>query len=144
MAFGVFDSACQLKSTTLPPKSLIVTAGTSSLKKASTWAVVGPASDQFGQGGISWITGTATWMYIAATQHILGIQPTLDGLAISPHLPAAMNSVRVRRRFRGCMYDIQIDNAGRDQVHLEVNGTDCDSTVVPAQDAAECTVRCTC
>jgi len=107
-------------------------------------AVVGPPSDLFGRGGISWITGTATWMYIAATQYILGIKPTLDGLLIRPSLPAAMKTVRVQRRFRGCMYDIQIDNAGRDGVHLEVNGKEIDSVTVPVQNSQSCLVRCFC
>ena len=107
-------------------------------------AVIGPTSDLFGRGGISWITGTATWMYVAATQYILGIKPTLDGLSIRPCLPAAMKSVRVRRRFRGCAYHIEIDNASRDAVRLEVDGRETDSTVVPARAGAACTVRCFC
>lgn len=64
--------------------------------------VVGPAQDaDFGRGGISWLTGTASWMYIAATQHILGLRPTLDGLEVKPCLPSHWSDVRVRRRFRG-------------------------------------------
>ena len=71
--------------------------------------VVGPAQGKdFGRGGISWLTGTASWMYIAATQYILGIQPTLNGLQIRPCLPAHWKNVHVKRRFRGQDYQIEI------------------------------------
>jgi cellobiose phosphorylase len=64
--------------------------------------VIGPAQGKdFGRGGISWLTGTASWMYIAATQYILGIKPTLGGLHVTPCLPAHWRRVRVTRRFRG-------------------------------------------
>lgn len=64
--------------------------------------VVGPAqAADFGRGGISWLTGTASWMYIAATQYILGLRPTPDGLEVKPCLPSHWRDVRVTRRFRG-------------------------------------------
>ena len=107
-------------------------------------AVVGPASAAFGQGGISWITGTAPWMYIAATQYILGVKPTLDGLRVRPCLPSSMKSVRVRRRFRGCLYDLHIDNARRAEVRLEVNGKALPSDVIGPQRGPDCEVHCFC
>ena len=76
--------------------------------------IIGPAQTQdFGRGGISWLTGTASWMYIAATQYILGIQPTLDGLRIRPCLPAQWSNVRVQRRFRGREYAIELGKTSR-------------------------------
>lgn len=64
--------------------------------------VIGPAQgNDFGRGGISWLTGTASWMYVAATQYILGIKPTLTGLQVNPCLPPQWRRVRVARRFRG-------------------------------------------
>ncbi len=107
-------------------------------------AVVGPIHKLFGEGGISWQTGTASWMYHAATQYILGIRPTLDGLMVTPCLPSHLKSVRLRRRFRGCEYDIQIDNAMRGKIELEVNGRAIDGKVVPVQTASKCSVRCRC
>ncbi len=80
--------------------------------------VVGPAQQQdFGRGGISWLTGTASWMYIAATQYILGIRPALEGLQVTPCLPAQWEGVRVARRFRGRTYDLELGRTCR------VNGT---------------------
>jgi len=77
-----------------------------------TSSVIGPAQEsRFGTAGISWLTGTASWAYIAATQHILGIQPTLEGLRVNPCLPSHWNTVSVSRRFRGQTHRIEIDNA---------------------------------
>lgn len=66
-------------------------------------------SDEHPQCGLarnSWLSGTAAWMYIAATQHILGIQPTFDGLKIEPHLPPHWDKATVIRKFRGATYHI--------------------------------------
>lgn len=107
-------------------------------------SIVGPVSDRFGEGGISWLTGTASWMHIAATHHLLGIRPTIDGLVVSPCLPQSLPRVRVRRRFRGCTYDIEIENEGRGVPELEVAGRPVESGTVPVQQKAECQVRCRC
>ncbi len=108
-------------------------------------SVNGPhAGKLFGQGGINWITGTATWMYNAVSQYILGVKPTLDGLSVKPCLPSHLNKVRIARRFRGCMYDIQVDNAARGAWQLEVNGKAIDGTVIPLQKSDTCSVRVRC
>lgn len=74
-----------------------------------TSTVIGPAQGKdFGRAGISWLTGTASWAYIAATQYILGIRPTLDGLKVQPCLPAHWKTVSVKRRFRGKEHEIQL------------------------------------
>ena len=74
--------------------------------------IFGPESDKFGLANVSWLTGTAAWMYIAITQHILGIKPTWEGLAIKPCLPSEWKTVTVKRTFRGCVYTIEIENQG--------------------------------
>ena len=77
-----------------------------------TSSVTGPAQEsRFGSAGISWLTGTASWAYIAATQHILGIQPTLEGLRVTPCLPSHWKRVQVNRLFRGKTHRIEMDNA---------------------------------
>jgi len=104
--------------------------------------IVGPAAKLFGRGGISWLSGTASWMYIAATHYLLGVRPTYDGLAVQPCLPSSMKTVRVRRRFRGCLYSIEIDNANRGTIELEVNGRPIEGNIVAPQPASECNIRC--
>ena len=70
--------------------------------------IFGPESDKFGLANVSWLTGTASWMYIAATQYMLGIKPKWDGLEINPCLAKEMLPAKVTRIFRGCRYDITI------------------------------------
>ena len=79
-------------------------------------------SDRFSEDGISWLTGTVNWMYVAVAQYILGIRPTLDGLEVRPCLPKALKTVHIRRRFRGCLYEIELDNARRRSSKLTADG----------------------
>ncbi|MBN1661241.1 MAG: glycosyl transferase, partial [Anaerolineae bacterium] len=72
--------------------------------------VLGDEHPQFGLARNSWLTGTASWAYQAATQYILGLRPRHDGLEIDPCLPAAWDGFRVTRRFRGALYEIEVEN----------------------------------
>ncbi len=66
--------------------------------------IFGPESDKFGLANVSWLTGTAAWMYIAATQYILGIRPTWNGIEVKPCLPSGWSNIKVQRKFRGKSY----------------------------------------
>jgi cellobiose phosphorylase len=108
--------------------------------------ICGPEHPQFGRGRNSWLTGTAAWTYVAATQHILGIRPTYTGLQIAPCIPAAWEGFSARRAFRGVMYHITVQRAGPgDSVSLEVDGRPIAGHVVPfpATGQSEVTVRAT-
>lgn len=70
--------------------------------------IFGPESDKFGLANVSWLTGTAAWMYLAVTQYMLGIRPQWEGLRIEPCLPEEMLPARVTRVFRDCTYHITI------------------------------------
>ena len=107
-------------------------------------SVVGPASERFGEGGISWLTGTASWLYVAATQYLLGVRPTLDGLCLAPCLPRDLPRVQVERRFRGCVYRIEFLNEGRAAPLVELNGKPLAGTLIPPQRTPVCRVRCRC
>ena len=72
--------------------------------------IFGPESDKFGLANVSWLTGTAAWMYIAATQYILGVRAQWDGLLIEPCMPKEWKDVKITREFRGCVYNITIKN----------------------------------
>ena len=70
--------------------------------------IFGPESDKFGLANVSWLTGTAAWMYIAVTQYMLGIRATWEGLEIDPCLPKEMLPAKITRVFRGKEYHITI------------------------------------
>jgi len=63
-----------------------------------------------GEGKNSWLTGTAAWSFVVASQYILGIRPDFDGLRIDPCIPKKWKGFSVTRKFRGVTYTIEIKN----------------------------------
>jgi len=68
---------------------------------------------QPGRGRNPWVTGSATWTWLAATEYILGIRPEHRGLRIDPCIPASWKGFSARRRFRGGMYHVEVRNPRR-------------------------------
>ncbi len=92
--------------------------------------VAGPEAVVPGEGKNSWLTGTAAWTFVDVSQYLLGVRPTLEGLAIEPHLPAEFTDVKVTRVFRGVTHHIVMKRTGERSV--TVNGTKLNGNVVPA------------
>jgi cellobiose phosphorylase len=63
-----------------------------------------------GEGKNSWLTGTAAWSFVVASQYILGIRPDFDGLRIDPCIPKKWKGFTVTRKFRGVTYTIEVKN----------------------------------
>jgi N,N'-diacetylchitobiose phosphorylase len=94
----------------------------------------GKYSPRFGASRLPWLSGSATWSFFAATQHILGIQPHYDGLAIDPCIPANWKGFSVERRFRGKQFSIKVENpAGVEKgiKKLIVNGEEFSGNLIP-------------
>ncbi|MEO8167654.1 MAG: glycosyl hydrolase family 65 protein, partial [bacterium] len=72
--------------------------------------IEGPDSAFFGRGGWTWYTGSAAWLFKVGLEWILGIRGTIDGLMIDPCIPAAWNRYKVKRTFRGAVYNIEVKN----------------------------------
>jgi len=72
--------------------------------------ILGDEHPQFGLGRNSWLSGTASWAYLAATQHILGVRPDYAGLVVDPCIPRSWESFEVCRRFRCAFYSVQVYN----------------------------------
>ncbi len=64
----------------------------------------------FGLARNSWLSGTASWSYQAATQWILGIRPEYNGLRIDPCIPSTWKGFSATRKFRGSMMRITVHN----------------------------------
>src|SRR5690606_34915027 len=90
-------------------------------------------SGLFGASRLPWLSGTASWSYFAATQHILGIQPDYEGLRVAPCLPQCWPQVKVRRQFRDCEFSITIINGknGTEVKSLTVNGETLTGNLIP-------------
>ena len=63
-----------------------------------------------GEGKNSWLTGTAAWSFVTASQSILGVQPDFTGLRIDPCIPKKWKGFTVQRKFRGVTYLIEVKN----------------------------------
>lgn len=72
--------------------------------------IAGPDHKDFGQAKNSWLTGTAAWNFVAASQYILGVRPEHDGLVVDPCIPRKWKGYTVSRIFRGARYDITVKN----------------------------------
>ena len=75
--------------------------------------MLGDEHPQFGLARNGWLTGTASWTYQAGMQYILGVRPTYTGLQLDPCIPATWDGFRVRRAFRGAIYEIEVRNPQR-------------------------------
>jgi cellobiose phosphorylase len=96
--------------------------------------ILGDEHPQFGLGRNSWLSGTASWTYQAATQYILGIRAEYAGLRIDPCIPAAWDGFTARRTFRGATYAITVHNphhACRGVASLIVDGTPIPGCIAP-------------
>jgi cellobiose phosphorylase len=95
--------------------------------------IAGKDAPTHGEAKNSWLTGTAAWNYVAVTQHILGLQPTLDGLKIAPVIPPEWTGFTAQRKFCGVTYDITVKRAGPgNHVKLVVDGKAVDGQIVAA------------
>lgn len=76
-----------------------------------------------GEAKNSWLTGTAAWNYVAITQYILGVRAGYSGLVVKPCLPRDFKRLKVSRKFRGCLYEIEMRRCAKaEKPGLAVNG----------------------
>jgi cellobiose phosphorylase len=95
--------------------------------------IAGRDAPTHGEAKNSWLTGSAAWNYVAITQWILGIRPTLDGLQIAPVIPSTWQGFHAARIYRGVRYDIHVTRKGPgNHVSLVVDGVPQPGTTVPS------------
>jgi cellobiose phosphorylase len=95
--------------------------------------ILGNEHAQFGLGRNSWLSGTASWCYQAATQWILGIRPEYEGLRIDPCIPCAWEGFSVTRQFRGKKIYIYVQNpqhSSKGIKRMTINGQEVAGNVV--------------
>jgi cellobiose phosphorylase len=97
--------------------------------------VAGPDHPDFGEGKNSWLTGSASWNFVAAAEYILGIRPDYDGLRIDPCLPPGWKGFEATRVWRGATYNIKVHNpehVSRGVKSLRVDGDNLEGNLIPA------------
>jgi len=108
--------------------------------------ILGDEHKQFGMGRNAWLSGTASWTYVAGTQHILGIRPSIDGLVVDPCIPASWPEFSVTRTFRGATYKIHVNNAAgksKGVSKLTFDGEPLDGNVLPVKTSGTYIVKVT-
>ena len=65
---------------------------------------------RIGQGGWSWYTGSAAWMYRAWVEEVLGLQVRGDRMRLHPVIPAAWPGFTIRYRHGETVYAIEVEN----------------------------------
>ena len=96
--------------------------------------IAGRDSATPGEAKNSWLTGTAAWTLVAATQGILGIRPGYSALNVDPCIPRDWPGFRVVREFRGATYDITITNPrghSKGILSLNVDGKTITGSAIP-------------
>ena len=96
--------------------------------------VAGPYHPLHGRAGRAWMTGTATWALVAASQYILGLRPDYDGLRIDPCLPSDWDGYKATRIYRGATYEVQVvnpDHVSKGVKEVRVNGKPIESNLLP-------------
>lgn len=72
--------------------------------------IMGKAHSAFGRARHPFMTGTGGWAYFSATRYILGVRPQFDELVIDPCIPSKWDGFKVRRRWRGATFNIEVKN----------------------------------
>jgi len=88
----------------------------------------------FGRARNSWLTGTASWAFVAVSQYILGVRAGYDGLVVDPCIPTWWDGFEATRVFRGATYRIAVTNprrVSRGVEGLRVDGREIAGNLVP-------------
>lgn len=72
--------------------------------------ITGQDHTKFGEAHHPFMTGSGGWSYYAATRYMLGIRPQFNELLVDPCIPPEWDGFSVQRRWRGAVYNIQVQN----------------------------------
>jgi len=96
--------------------------------------ILGDEHPQFGLARNSWLSGTSSWTYQAATKYILGVQPQHNGLKIDPCIPKDWSGFTGKRKFRGSTYKIEVKNpnkVSKGVKSMKVDGKEIKGNIAP-------------
>lgn len=107
--------------------------------------ILGDEHPQFGLARNSWLSGTSSWTYQAATKYIMGVRPDHKGLIIDPCIPKSWNGFAGVRKFRNAIYNISVKNPNRvskGYKSMIVDGKEIEGNIAPIfNDGKEHTVE---
>jgi cyclic beta-1,2-glucan synthetase len=94
------------------------------------------APGRTGQGGWSWYTGAAAWMYRACVEEVLGLKVRGETLRIDPVVPNWWTAFDLSYRHGEALYEIRVDNAAgveRGVASVEMDGRPMPEGIVPLE-----------
>jgi cellobiose phosphorylase len=100
--------------------------------------IAGKDAPSFGEAKNSWLSGTAAWNFVAASQWILGIRAEYEGLRIDPCLPKEWERFEATRKFRGATYRISVSKPKgvcKGVAQVVVNGKKVEGNLIAPQPA---------
>ena len=89
---------------------------------------------RIGQGGWSWYTGSAAWMYRVWTEEVLGLKKRGDRLIIDPVIPDWWDGFKITLRHAEAIYVIEVQNPDHIQqgvASLELDGQLLEERFIP-------------
>ena len=100
--------------------------------------IAGKDAKRHGEAKNSWLTGTASWNFVAISQYILGIIPDYNGLKVDPAIPEAWDGYKLTRKFRNNTYNITFKNpehVSKGVKSVVVDGVKINGNVLPVFEA---------
>ena len=91
--------------------------------------IAGIDAQNFGEGKNSWLTGCAAWTFVNASQFILGITPTLEGMRVKPCLPKEIGSFSAIRKIGTTT--LHISGKRGEEYSLKKNGEIIKGEIIP-------------
>ncbi len=94
-------------------------------------------SPHTGRGGWTWYTGSAGWMYRAVIETLLGVKREGDRLRLTPRLPKAWNTLKIRYRHHQTHYHIvflRIPASGTPRTQIVLDGRELPDDTIPLVD----------
>jgi cyclic beta-1,2-glucan synthetase len=91
---------------------------------------------RIGQGGWSWYTGSAAWMYRAWIEEILGFKVRRESLQLNPVIPGSWEGFQLRYRHGEAIYEIRVDNPeglGQGVARVELDGQPLKESWIPLE-----------
>jgi cellobiose phosphorylase len=106
--------------------------------------VSGPASNDHGKAGHTWLTGTAPTRLNVLIDWIFGIRRMYSGLLIDPCVSSEWKKFSAVRTFRNTMFNISYHNPGGVQKgvkSIKANGKEIEGNIIPLSFAQGGTVE---
>ncbi|KAF2002607.1 glycoside hydrolase family 94 protein [Amniculicola lignicola CBS 123094] len=75
-------------------------------------------------------TGSVSWVYRCVVEGLCGLKGEKDGLAVRPQLPKDWEGMKIRREFRGAVFEVEVNRGEGKEVAVVVDGKKIEGNVI--------------